>query len=101
MDEMADIKSEIKGVVKKGRVVYGSRSVVSGLLNDNPKLIIISSNCPSENREEIIYYSKLSNTPYESVDIDSIELGSICGKPFPVSVMGVIDAGESNILNEV
>ncbi len=98
---MADIKSEIKGVVKKGEVIYGSRSVVSGLLNDNPKLIIISSNCPSENKEEIMYYSRLSKTPCRLVDIDSVELGSICGKPFPVSVIGVIDAGESSILNEL
>ncbi|OYT25939.1 MAG: 50S ribosomal protein L30e [Candidatus Altiarchaeales archaeon ex4484_96] len=98
---MKNIKSEIKSVVKKGQVIIGLRKVLAGLLNDNPKLVIISSNCPAERKEEIIYYSRLSETPCEITDIDGAELGSLCGKPFPVSVLGIMDAGESNILNEI
>jgi large subunit ribosomal protein L30e len=30
----------------------------------------------------------------------SIELGAVCGKPFSVNSLAVIEAGESKILNE-
>ena len=97
---MSDIKSKIKGVVKKGEIVIGNKRVVAALLNGNPKLVIISSNCPTEINERIAYYSQLSGIEYKEIDADSMELGSLCAKPFPIAVMAVIDAGESGILTE-
>lgn len=97
---MKDIKKDIRSVIKTGRICIGSKSVISSLLTGNPKLILISSNCPSDIRERIIYYSKLSNIHYHIAKEGGLELGSVCGKPFPVSALGVIDEGESNILME-
>lgn len=95
---MKDIKKDIGSVIKTGRVCIGSKKVISNLLTGNPKLILISSNCPNDIRERIIYYSQLSNTHYHITKDNSMELGSVCGKPFPVSALGIIDEGESNIL---
>ncbi|RLI95634.1 MAG: 50S ribosomal protein L30e [Candidatus Altiarchaeales archaeon] len=98
---MKDVKSGIENVVKKGKIVIGSKNVVSALLNDNPKLVIISSNCPTEIKEDIIYYSRLSEIPYRIIDDNSIELGSICGKPFPIAVMAVMDVDDKDILKKL
>lgn len=95
---MRDIKKDIRDVIKTGRICIGSKSVVSNLLIANPKLIFLSSNCPNGTREGISYYSKLSRIHCHITKEDSMELGSVCGKPFPVSALGIIDEGESNIL---
>jgi len=95
---MKNLKKEINKVIKTGKIAIGARSVSGALLNNNPKLIVISSNCPNSIREEIVYYSRLSNIPYKKLMNDSLELGSMCGKPFHVSVLGIIDEGESDIV---
>jgi len=95
---MEDLEESIDSAIKTGRVILGSKSVINALLISNVKLVILSSNCPQDTKERIIYYSKLSGTPYKIINNNSLELGSICGKLFPVSAIGVIDPGESNIL---
>lgn len=97
---MKDIKKDIGSVIKTGKVCIGSKGVISNLLTGNPKLILISSNCPNDIRERIVYYSQLSNTHYYITKDNSMELGSVCGKPFSVSALGIMDAGESNILTK-
>jgi len=100
MKEVKDLRDDISSVMKTGKVVIGSNRVIKTLLIGNPKLIILSSNCPDSIREDIIYYSRLSKIPYSIIKDDSTELGSICGKPFPVSAIGIVDEGESDILTK-
>ncbi|MBN2014103.1 MAG: 50S ribosomal protein L30e [Candidatus Altiarchaeota archaeon] len=96
---MKGLRDEISSVIKTGKTVIGSKETTKSLLIGNPKLVILSSNCPEEERESITYYSKLVNVPLEVTKEDSIELGSICGKPFPVSAIGVLESGESDIIS--
>lgn len=88
-------------VIKTGKVDVGENAVLSALLTSSPKLILISGNCPTKLKERVIYYSMLSATPFHIAEENSIELGSVCGKPFPVSVLAVMDEGESNILSKI
>jgi large subunit ribosomal protein L30e len=97
---MKDIRSDMGTVLKTGKIMIGTESVVAGLLTASPKLVLVSGNCPSDVREKIIYYSQLSKIPLHVTKETSVELGSICGKPFPVSVFAVIDEGESSILGK-
>ena len=96
---MKDLRKEISDVIETGKVVMGANSVSGALLNGNPKLILMSTNCPNNVKEEIVYYSRLSKVPYKMLPNDSLELGSMCGRPFPVSTLGVIENGESRILD--
>ncbi len=97
---MKDIKGDIGTVLKTGKISVGSKNVLSGLLTASPKLVLISGNCPNNLKEQVVYYSMLSNIPYTITDETSAELGSICGKPFPASAVAIIDAGESDILSK-
>jgi len=97
---MKDLKDDIGSVMKTGKVAIGSERAIKTLLIGNPMLIILSSNCPDNVREKIIYYSRLSKIPYNTIKDNSIELGSICGKPFPVSAIGIVNEGESDILTK-
>ena len=98
---MKGLKERITSVVKTGKVALGSKKVISLLLTGSPKLVILSENCDRETKDRIKYYSKLSGVPCKAVSETSLGLGSICGKPFPVSAFAVIDQGDSDILGVV
>jgi len=95
---MKGLTERISSTVKTGKVVRGSKKVIYALLMGNPKLIILSENCAREIKDRIKYYSKLSDIPCKTVSETSLELGSICGRPFPISTLAVIDQGDSDIL---
>lgn len=97
---MKDVRSDLGTILKTGKVSTGTKNVLSALLTGNPKLVFISGNCPNDVKERVVYYSRLSNTPYHITEESSVELGSICGKPFPVCALSVMDAGESDIISK-
>lgn len=82
--------SAIRLTVESGKVGFGSRKAVA----DDVKLLIIAKNAPEKIRENI---SK-SKIPVLEFDGSTMQLGAVCGKPFPVSVLSVLDEGNSNIL---
>ncbi len=88
----------VRLAVETGKVEFGSKTGVKDSLLGKAKLIVVASNAPRELQEDIQHYSKLSNIQVLTFDGTSMELGSICGKPYPVSVLSVYDAGSSDIL---
>ena len=65
------------------------------------KMAIISSNCPEEIREGIENYGRLAGIPVLRHPKDGLDLGVLCGKPFPVSAIVINDPGDSRILTLV
>lgn len=94
-----DLKHAMSVVIKTGKIKLGFDTVRSSLLSGNLKLVIMSSNCHLTKKEDIIYYSKLAKTRYHIVDERSQGLGTICGKPYAVSALGIVNEGDSDILN--
>ena len=86
---MADIKNTIIKAVSEGRAEIGSNKVIEALLTSSIRHIILSGNCPVREQDSITYYSKLSGTHVEVLAETSMELGSICGKPYPISAVAV------------
>lgn len=91
------IARALRLAVETGKVEFGAKNGVKDSLLANTKLIVISSNAPQSLREDISYYSKLSGIPVLVFAGTSIELGSICGKPYPVSVLSIYEEGSSGI----
>ncbi len=96
---MADMSKSIRLAVDTGKVRFGSRNAVKTALNGEAKLIVVAQNCPKMAKADITHYSKLSGIGLYYYDGTSLELGSLCGKPFPVSALSIVDAGNSDILN--
>jgi len=86
---MTDLRDKIVKAVSEGRAEVGSRTVIDGLLSRNLKHVVLSSNCPKTEKESILYYSKLSSTQVDVLSESSVELGSICGKPYPISAVAI------------
>lgn len=91
----------IRLVTETGKVGFGAKTGIKNSLLGKVKLIIIAGNAPKELQEDISYYSKLSSIPIIIFEGTSMELGSICGKPYPISVLSIYDEGSSNIMDLV
>ena len=86
-------KSLIKAV-KTGKVIFGAYRTVEAAANGSAKIVILASNCP----EDIKKKSQETNVPIMEYKGTSVELGPVCGKPFTIAAMAILDVGESDIL---
>lgn len=93
-----DVDRGIRVAVDTGNVTLGSLKSIQGLKLGKGKLVILAQNCPEDIKEDVMHYSKLSEIPVYDYKGTSVELGSVCGKPFTVAAMTIKDPGDSNIL---
>ncbi|VVC03558.1 50S ribosomal protein L30e [Candidatus Bilamarchaeum dharawalense] len=88
----------IRLAVESGSVEFGARASIS-TASGKAKLLVIASNTPPSIKEKVEKFATGSKIPVIIYDGSSVELGSVCGKPFPVSVLSVYNEGSSNILD--
>jgi large subunit ribosomal protein L30e len=93
-----DLDRGIRVAVDTGSVTLGSDKSIQALKLGKGKLVIVADNCPKDKREDLEHYSKLSDIHVYNYEGTSVELGSVCGKPFTVATMIIKDPGDSNIL---
>ena len=96
-----DVERGIRVAVYTGNVTLGSSKTIQALKLGKGKLVIIAENCPKEVAEDVTQYSQLSKIPVYTFQGTSVDLGSVCGKPFTVAAMMVNDPGDSTILEIV
>ena len=93
-----DIERGIRVAVDTGKVILGSNKSLQAIKLGNGELVVMAANAPKNLKEDVEIYSNLSEIPVHIFDGSSVDLGSICGKPFTVSVLVVQEPGDSNIL---
>jgi Ribosomal protein L30E len=86
-------KSLIKAV-KTGKVIIGANRTVDAAAAGNAKMVVLASNCPEDIKNKV----QATNVPVLEFEGTSVELGPICGKPFTIAAMAILDVGESDIL---
>ncbi|MFX1405833.1 MAG: 50S ribosomal protein L30e [Promethearchaeota archaeon] len=95
-----DVNTNIKVAYKTGKVVYGKSQVLRQLRQNPFKMLIISSNCPTELINQLQHYNSLSGNPtfiYKYLG-SSWDLGLAMGKPYMISIIGINDFGDSDLL---
>jgi len=92
------ITAAIRLAVESGKVGFGARTGIAASLLGKARLFVVASNAPSDTRQKVERYCGISGIPLLLFEGSSIELGSVCGKPFPVSVLSVYEPGASPIL---
>lgn len=88
----------IRQCVDSGKVEFGTNAGVKKALTGAAKLLVVASNCPEEVAQDITRFSKLSGIPAVKFEGTSIELGTVAGRPHPIAVLSVMDAGNSGIM---
>jgi large subunit ribosomal protein L30e len=98
---MSSRDQQLRLALSTGRVQLGSKQTVRELRRGRARMAILSSNCPKEMKESIESYGKLGKIPVWKHEKDSVDLGVLCGKPYPVSAIVINDPGDSRILDIV
>merc|ERR1712072_1159513 len=93
------IGAKLALVVKSGKYTLGHKSTLKSMRQGKAKLIIISKNIPPIRKTELEYVAWLGKVLVHHYPGSNNELGTSCGKYFPVSCMSVNDPGDSDIIN--
>ncbi len=96
-----DLNTSIRMAVDTGKTILGSDRAKKYALLGEAKVIIVSRNCPASVKQDIAHYASMSGVPVVEFAGSNMELGVVCGKPFSVSALSVIEAGNSDILKVV
>jgi len=95
---MIDVNKAIAAAVKTGKVSFGANVALQNAKTGKAKMIVLATNCPKNLKEEIEYNCKLSNVPVMMFKGASMDLATVCNKPFIISALSIREAGDSEIL---
>jgi len=87
--------------VRTGKVNFGFKESMEALRGKKAKLIVLAKNLPPEKEKMVKHYAKIAGIPILQYNDSSLGLGTVCEKPFPVSVLAIRDPGTSEILKMV
>jgi len=93
------LNTALRLTVESGKVDFGARSAMASL--GKAKMYVLAGNAPAKIAEGVQGMAGGAGVPVLLFDGSSMELGSVCGKPYPVSVLTVHDAGSSHLLDLV
>lgn len=96
-----DVDRSIRVAVDTGDVTLGSEKSIQSLKLGKGQLVIVAANTPKDIIADVEYYTNLSDIPSYTYEGSSVELGSVCGKPFTVATLIVNDPGDSTILDDL
>ena len=94
-----DINTNIKVAYKTGKFIYGKNQVLKNLRDTSFSMLIVSNNCPQELMNQLNYYNSLLKDKHFIYKYkgSSWDLGIACAKPYMISIIGVIDYGDSDL----
>ncbi len=86
-----EVSRALKTAITTGKVEFGVEQTLKAVKDGKAQMIVLARNCPSKDLVE----SDVKKYVYAG---NNMELGALCGKPFSVSALVIIDKGTSNIL---
>lgn len=92
-----DITRELRNAATTGKVHLGLEQALKDVKGGKARLVIVSKTCPPAGLERL----QATKAPLYRFDATGHELGAAVGKPFAVSVLTVMEQGDSSILSLV
>lgn len=96
-----NVENAIKIAVKTGKFQIGPKKALNDIKRGIGKLVLVSNNCPKIILDDLERYSKLSNIPIYQFKGSNYDLGFLCGKTYMISVLTILEPGDSEILKLV
>ena len=93
-----EANKEIRRAVDTGIVAFGYRECQKKLLIGKGEMLIVSKNIPLNDKETLKQIATIEGKKYYEYPETGLVLGSVCGKPFVVSAMLILEAGKSKVL---
>jgi large subunit ribosomal protein L30e len=95
-DVHVDFNTSLLRALKTGSVVLGPVRTAKCINEGRARMIIVADNCPAAIKTKI---SGINNPFIHTFEGSSTALGNVCGKPFSVSTLAIVNPGESDILS--
>ncbi|MFX1559085.1 MAG: 50S ribosomal protein L30e [Promethearchaeota archaeon] len=95
------LNQPIASAVSTGECKIGAKFSIDAIKTGKAKLVVVASNCPKDELDDIEQYAKLAEIKIHKFEGTSWDLGETVGKPFMVSAIAVIKPGNSKILKMV
>lgn len=86
--------AEIKKMMKAGNIIIGTEKTLKSLKLGRIQQVFLSSNCPEKVEKDIAYYAGLVGAESLKLEYPNDELGTICKKPFSISVMALLKSAK-------
>jgi large subunit ribosomal protein L30e len=77
------VEEIVKKALKENRIIFGYRESLKYIRNNIPEVVIIAKNAPEKIRKVILN----SNVKFIMFEGSSKELGTICGRPHPITTI--------------
>jgi ribosomal protein L30E len=77
----------LRKALKEEKLVYGERQTLKLIKLGKTQTVFLAKNCKPSIRETINEYSKHTELNIVELDVDATEIGTICKKEFPISVL--------------
>ncbi|MGC8662353.1 MAG: 50S ribosomal protein L30e [Candidatus Micrarchaeia archaeon] len=97
---MADLARDIRLAVDTGKVALGYREVEKSISSSSAKAVVVAEKGKSEAISDLLHLCNIAEIKVIKYNEGSAELGIVCGKPYSINALAIIDPGNSNILNE-
>lgn len=97
---MSDLNSDLRLAVDTGSVSIGTKETLKAINGSTAKVVIISSKGKPEAIADIVHVCGIAGIKVIKFEGKAVELGTVCGKPYPINSIAIIDAGHSRILEE-
>lgn len=81
------IEGTIQSAVKSDKAIIGYKESMKAMKSGGAKAVIVSNNIPEAMSAEIKHNATVGGAELEIFQGSSKDLGTACGKPFPVSVL--------------
>lgn len=91
-----DVQRSLRTVIATGKVLIGADQSLKAVSRGEAKLVILAENAPGADAIRAAATSK--RVPVYAFAGMGTQLGPACGKPFAISALAVLDAGESDVL---
>ena len=101
MANLLDINKEIRRAVDTGKVLFGTEQVKKNLLRGKAQIVIAVNNMPSIEKEEMQSLAEIAGIGFYNYEGNGLELGSVCGKPFGILSMAILDEGKSKLIESL
>lgn len=92
-----DVQRSLRTVIATGKALIGADQTLKAVRDGEAKLVILATNSPAS--DDIRKAATEKSVPVHDFTGMGTQLGPACGKPFAISALAVLDAGESDILN--
>lgn len=97
---MSDLNKDLRLAVDTGRVTFGHREVLRSISSGSAMAVVIANKGKQDTVGDIRHLCNIANIRIIGFNGDSLELGALCGRPYSVNALAILEAGNSDVLKE-